>query len=178
MHLRVAALDDIGVLRRIAGLYESRRYQVLSLSTGPTEEPGIVGINLKLDETPERAERLCRQLRRLFDVLEVTAYYEDDLVCRELALIQIIPGPEVTREQILEITAEFDGRPVGSDPESLVVEATGEPGQLDLLVAKLSELGALTVSRTGSVAVPKNAGNSPGKPKEENHGNYFLRSTC
>lgn len=73
VRLMALVADEVGAVRRICGVCESRRYRVRSLSVDPSSLPGVLHVSLAVDEPADRAERLAAQLRRLIDVISVDA---------------------------------------------------------------------------------------------------------
>ncbi len=68
--LNLELLRAEGALVRVLGLTERRGFQPLSLSAGPGERTDTWSLALTV-HADRPVELLCRQLERLFDVLEV-----------------------------------------------------------------------------------------------------------
>ena len=153
VHVMALVADEVGVLRRICGVYESRRYRVRSLTAGPSGHPGVLRVNLAVDEPPERARRLAAQLARLIDVISVDVAEAGRAVGRELALVKVVlPAPD-RRPEVLQVAQVFRARVVDVAPRSLVMELTGDTGKVDAFIRLVEEFGAVEVVRTGAAAV-------------------------
>ncbi|QIA27613.1 acetolactate synthase small subunit [Thermaerobacter sp. PB12/4term] len=155
IHVMVLAADRPGVLRRILGVYESRRYRVRSLATGAAGPAGFVRVNLVLDEPADRAHRLAAQLARLVDVAGVEVAEPSRAVGRELALVKVLLEHPARRADLLQMAQVFRARVVDVAPRSLVLEVTGDPAKLDAFLGLAREFGPVEVMRTGVAALAR-----------------------
>ena len=162
VHLMVLAADRPGILRRILGVYESRRYQVRSLATGPAGPAGFLRIHLVLDEPADRARRLAAQLARLVDVASAQVVEPSRAVGRELALVKVLLDHPGRRPDLLQVAQVFRARVVDVAPRSLVLELTGDPAKVDAFLALAGEFGPVEVMRTGVAALGRGSRILPG----------------
>mgnify|MGYP001195555184 CR=1 FL=1 len=162
VHVMVLAAAELGVLRRICGVYESRRYRVRSLTAGPADRPGFLRVNLALDEPAERARRLAAQLARLVDVAGVEVVEAGRAVARELALVKVLLAGPGQRPDVLQVAQVFRARVVDVGPRSLVLELTGDSTKVDAFIRLVEEFGPVEVVRTGVAAIGRGEGVLPG----------------
>lgn len=158
----VLAADRPGILRRILGVYESRRYQVRSLAAGPAGPAGFLRINLGLDEPAPRAQRLAAQLARLIDVVSVEVVEPSRAVGRELALVKVLLDHPGRRADVLQVAQVFRARVVDVAPRSLVLEVTGDPTKVEAFLNLAAEFGPVEVMRTGVAALGRGGRVLPG----------------
>lgn len=159
VHVMALAADTPGFMRRLVGLLDGRHFKVRSLVLGQAGKTdargkGMIRVNLVLDEPPQRAQRLARQLARIVDVVSVGVASPDEVAARELALIKVKVGPQ-GRSEILTIAEVFRAQVVDAAPRSLTIEATGDPGKIDALITLLADYGIEEVARSGSVALQR-----------------------
>lgn len=162
IHVMVLAADRPGILRRILGVYESRRYQVRSLAAGPAGPAGFLRINLGLDEPAPRAQRLAAQLARLIDVVSVEVVEPSRAVGRELALVKVLLDHPGRRADVLQVAQVFRARVVDVAPRSLVLEVTGDPTKVEAFLNLAAEFGPVEVMRTGVAALGRGGRVLPG----------------
>ncbi|ADU51873.1 acetolactate synthase, small subunit [Thermaerobacter marianensis DSM 12885] len=162
IHVMVLAADRPGVLRRILGVYESRRYQVRSLAAGPAGPAGFLRINLALDEPAPRAQRLAAQLGRLVDVVSVEVVEPSRAVGRELALVKVLLDHPGRRADVLQVAQVFRARVVDVAPRSLVLEVTGDPAKVEAFLNLAEDFGPVEVMRTGVAALGRGGRLLPG----------------
>lgn len=164
MHVMAYAVDTPGFMRRLVGVLDGRHFKVRSLAIGRADQianrgegdRGMIRVNLVVDESPERAQRLARQLARIVDVLSVGVATADEVSARELALIKVRVGPQ-GRSEILNIAQVFRAQVVDAAPRSVTIEATGDPVKIDALITLLAEHGVEEIARSGSVALQRGA---------------------
>ena len=142
-----------GVLARIAGLFSSKGYNILSLSVGETVDPEISRMTIVTEGHPLIIEQIVKQLRKLIDVIKVldlTASGED-YVERELVLVKVSARGEA-RAEAMRIAQIFRGNIVDVSPETFTIEFTGDEGKINAAISVLKECGIREIIRTGKVA--------------------------
>jgi acetolactate synthase-1/3 small subunit len=102
-------------------------------------------------------EQAAKQLYKLIDVLKVQDVTDESIVEHELALIKV-RATKRTRPEIVSVAEMHHGRVVDLGDDAVVVEAIGEPGEVDRLVELLREFGIKELVRTGSVVMSRGSG--------------------
>ena len=155
LHTFVALVEDKpGVLTRVASLFRRLNVNIVSLTVGRSERPGVSRMTIVAGSSTSAGHRIMASLYKLENVLEV-----DDMdlvanVSRELALIKVGATPQ-TRSHIFELVEVFRARIVDLAPESLMIEITGVESKIEGLIQVLIESGdpILEVSRTGRMVM-------------------------
>jgi acetolactate synthase-1/3 small subunit len=155
LHTFVAIVEDRpGVLTRVASLFRRLNINIVSLTVGRSEKPGVSRMTIVSDASPTSGHRIMASLYKLENVLEVDDVAQTALVSRELALIKVAATPK-TRSHIFELAEVFRARIVDLAPESLMIEITGVESKIEGLIQVLteSEDRILEISRTGRMVM-------------------------
>jgi acetolactate synthase-1/3 small subunit len=155
LHTFVAIVEDKpGVLTRVASLFRRLNVNIVSLTVGGSEKPGISRMTIVADASPSAGHRIMASLYKLENVLQVDDIGQHASVSRELALIKVAATPK-TRSHIFELVEVFRARIVDLAPESLMIEITGVESKIEGLIQVLneSEDRILEISRTGRMVM-------------------------
>jgi acetolactate synthase I/III small subunit len=155
LHTFVAIVEDKpGVLTRVASLFRRLNVNIVSLTVGGSERPGISRMTIVADASPTAGHRIMASLYKLENVLEVDDIGQHPTVSRELALIKVAATPK-TRSHIFELVEVFRARIVDLAPESLMIEITGVESKIEGLIQVLNESHdrILEISRTGRMVM-------------------------
>lgn len=155
LHTFVALVEDKpGVLTRVASLFRRLNINIVSVTVGRTERPGVSRMTIVAEASPTAGHRIMASLYKLENVLEVDDVGQLSCVTRELALIKVAANTQ-TRSHIFELVEVFRARIVDLAPESLMIEMTGVESKIEGLIQVLTESGdpILEVSRTGRMVM-------------------------
>ncbi len=155
LHTFVAIVEDKpGVLTRVASLFRRLNVNIVSLTVGASERPGISRMTIVADSSPSAGHRIMASLYKLENVLDVDDIGQHANVSRELALIKVAATPK-TRSHIFELVEVFRARIVDLAPESLMIEITGVQSKIEGLIQVLNESQdrILEISRTGRMVM-------------------------
>ena len=157
-HLIVAIVNNRpGVLNRVASLMRARNFNIESLAVSATDDPATSRMTLTILGDEVHVEQAAKQLYKLIDVLKVQDVTDDSIVEHELALIKV-RATKRSRPEIVSLAEMHRGRIVDLGDDAVVVEAIGEPGEVDRLVGLLREFGIKELVRTGSVVMSRGSG--------------------
>ena len=140
--------NNPGVLSRVSGLFSRRGYSIDSFTCGKTTEKNLARMTVVAHGDENILEQIEKQLSKLVEVVEIFTLSPDSSVYRELALIKV-EANEKTRGSIVSIADIFRARIIDVAPESLIIEATGDQGKLDGLLAMLEGFNIIEIVRTG-----------------------------
>ena len=153
----IAHVEDLpGVLNRITSLFRRRNYNIVSLTVGRTERPGVSRMTVVLEADEDAARRIEANLYKLVNVLFVEDTTKAATMVRELALIKVRADP-TSRGEVMRLCEVFRARVVDVGPVALVAEITGTGDKIDGLVDVLRPLGIIEMVRTGAVAMVRSA---------------------
>ena len=150
--LSVLVDNKPGVLARVAGLFSRRAFNIHSLAVGPTEHPDTSRITVVVDVEDLPLEQVTKQLNKLVHVLKIVELERDRSVQRELLLVKVRADAR-QRAEVLQIVDLFRAHVVDVSPDSLVIEAVGNPTKLDALMAALAPHDIKEIVQSGTVAI-------------------------
>lgn len=151
--------NEPGVLARVIGLFSGRGYNIESLTVAEVDtEKHASRITVVTAGSEMVIEQIKAQLGRLVPVQAVSDLTLDGpAVERELALIKV-RGAGEHRIESLRIADIFRARAVDSTLGSFVFELTGSTSKINAFIELMRPLGLEEVSRTGVVAISRDAG--------------------
>jgi len=149
----IAYVEDLpGVLNRITSLFRRRNYNIVSLTVGRTEKPGVSRMTIVIEADDDVARRIEANLYKLVNVLFVEDTTHVATMVRELALVKV-RADAASRSEVMRLCDVFRARVVDVGPEALVAEITGTDNKIDGLVDVLRPFGIVEMVRTGAVAM-------------------------
>jgi acetolactate synthase-1/3 small subunit len=138
-HTFVAYVEDLpGVLTRVASLFRRLNINIISLTVGRSERPGLSRLTLVCEASAQAGDRIRASLYKLENVVDVDDIAGAPSVTRELALIKVAATAR-NRSQIFELVEVFRARIVDLAPESLMIEMTGVESKIEGLIQVLNE---------------------------------------
>ena len=139
LHTFVAYVEDKpGVLTRVASLFRRLNLNIISLTVGRSERPGLSRLTLVCEASAEAGDRIRASMFKLENVIDVDDIAGAPSVTRELALIKVA-ATKRTRSAIFELVEVFRARIVDLAPESLMIEMTGVESKIEGLIQVLTE---------------------------------------
>ena len=142
--------DHPGVLHRVVSLFRRRGYNIESLTVGRTETPGVSRMTIVSDGND--VEQVTKQLYRLIEVLKVSDVTEDPTVDREIALIKV-SAPKSARAELVALCTIFEAKTVDVGPNTMIIEVTGEPSEVERFLDVVRPFGIKEMMRTGRIAM-------------------------
>ncbi|WP_027019528.1 acetolactate synthase small subunit [Corynebacterium sputi] len=152
--LSVLTLDEPGILVRIAGMFTRRGFSIQSITSGQTEVDGVNRITLVVETDEMPIEQITKQLNKLIPVLKVVRQPDEQSVSRALLMVKV-SADAADRPQVVDAAALFRARVVDVSPDSVVIEATGQPSKLQALLEVLEPFGIRELIESGVVAMSR-----------------------
>ncbi|HEY2861711.1 MAG TPA: acetolactate synthase small subunit [Terracidiphilus sp.] len=155
LHTFVCYVEDRpGVLTRVASLFRRLNINIISLTVGRSERPGLSRMTIVCEASAEAGHRIRASMFKLENVLDVDDIAGAPSVTRELALIKVA-ATKHTRSAIFELVEVFRARIVDLAPESLMIEMTGVESKIEGLIQVLTEGDnqILEVCRSGKMTM-------------------------
>ncbi len=151
--LAVLVENSPGVLARVASLFSRRAYNIDSLAVGPTENPEISRMTIVLNLDGHVLDQVMAQLYKLVNVIAISEMTDATTTKRELLLVKVETGSKAT--QIGAIVEKYEATVVNEDAGFMMVQATGEPAQIEGLLKELTQFGIKELVQSGLVALEK-----------------------
>jgi acetolactate synthase, small subunit len=152
--------DEPGVLSRVSGLVSRRKFNIESLTVGPTTVDNHSRITMVVEEPEPGIEQIRKQLAKLKPVISV-GELERDAIQQELAMLKV--GAE-DPDKVQAITEMYDGQTLDAGPETITVQVTGRQDRIDEALAAFERFGIREIARTGAAALTRGPGTTvPGE---------------
>lgn len=154
-HTIVALVEDKpGVLNSIASKWRQRGFNIESLAVGHSEIPGLSRMTFTVDGATHDVDQVTKQVFKVIEVVSITDITGDDVVARELALIQV-EATGKTRGEIIDIAAVFRADVIDVGSDSLIVQVTGTEDKIEAVYELLLPYGVKQLMRTGRIAMTR-----------------------
>jgi acetolactate synthase I/III small subunit len=144
--------DEPGVLTRVSSLFRRRAFNIVSLTVGVTERPGVSRMTIVVDAPDVAARRIEACLWKLVNVIRVEDVTGAAAVRRELVIVKVSADTEA-RTHVMKLADVFRAKVVDVSPDSLILESTGTGDKIAGLLDVLRPFGVLEVARSGHVAM-------------------------
>jgi acetolactate synthase-1/3 small subunit len=144
--------DEPGVLTRVSSLFRRRGFNIVSLTVGATETPGVSRMTIVVDAPDVDSHRIAAHLWKLVNVIRVEDITNATAVRRELVMVKVTADTE-SRTHVMKLAEVFRARVIDVAPESLILESTGTSDKIAGLLEVLRPFGVLQVARSGHVAM-------------------------
>jgi acetolactate synthase-1/3 small subunit len=152
--ISVLVENKFGALTRITGLFSGRGYNIDTLNVAPTNDATASRATIVTQGDEATLEQICKQLKKLPDVLEVRDFRESEYVDRELVLVKVKVDSE-SRAEVMQITDIFRAKIVDVQPKTLTIEITGNESKVEKFIDLMKTFGIADLTRTGKVAMPR-----------------------
>ncbi len=154
-HIITGVLRNVpGVLMQIGENFRKLGINIQSLSAAPTddEEWSHVTIVTEGHEVPIKA--IEDELKQHCEVIDFKEVGKDDILERELALVQVRLGIGQSAE-IMQIAELFQARVLALNKDRITFEIAGSSDRVRGLITALSSFTILHIARTGRTAIPR-----------------------
>jgi acetolactate synthase I/III small subunit len=148
--LSVLVEDGPNTLSKVSGVIRRRGFRVLSITVGPSPEPGRSRLTLHVDHGHAEADQVRKQLERLVEVVEVEDLTGHDLHSRELVVARVA---EADLSELLQKGAKL----LHSGKGGATVEFAGDGAEVGEFVDELKRHGVQDVVRSGPVVMRRSA---------------------
>ena len=140
--------NNPGVLSRIAGLFSRRGYSIDSITAGMTADSRFTRITVVSSGDELILSQIEKQVRKLEDVREIKLLKDDEAVYRELIMVKVRADAK-QRPEVLSIADIFRAKIVDVEPESMMIELTGDQSKLEAFLNLVDGYEILELARTG-----------------------------
>jgi len=150
--LSVLVENNPGVLRKVAGLFSRRGYNIDSLVVSETEDNKVSRMTIAVHGDDQILEQVMKQLAKLVDVIRVDDVTKKRTVSRQLLLVKVKANLE-NRVHIIQTMDVFKARITHIGEEHLIVEATGEGSKINAIIETLRPYGIIELVKTGLISM-------------------------
>jgi len=148
--------DRPGAVDRVVGVLRRRRSMLQSLSIAPTSQNEVFRVTAQVKDAEVVVDHLVAQIRKVFDVQQVTNMSPEQAITRELAVIQVETA-NADSNAIIAAGRAFGAVVIDATPEAVTFEVTGDAAKIAEALATFQQYGIRDVARSGSVALARDA---------------------
>jgi acetolactate synthase-1/3 small subunit len=144
-----------GILFKVTHLFRSRNFNIDSISVGVTQNPEISKMTITTIGDERQVDQIVKQLDKMIDTIEVKRLDDKKTVFRELALFRIKISKASDSMEINNIANAFNAKVHDARRDSVMLELTATPDQINNLQELLKPYEILDIARTGVAALQR-----------------------
>ena len=143
-----------GVLRRLAGLFGRRGYNIDSIVASATEKKEVTRMTIVVDCDEQMIDQIVQQMCKLQEIIEVENVTNVPTISCQLLIIKL-SADQKSRVEILSLANAFHARVVDMTAETITLEVTGDGDSINSIIEILEPYGVISMMKTGTVALKK-----------------------
>ncbi len=153
--LSILVENKPGILFKVTHLFRSRNFNIDSISVGTTQNPEFSKMTITTIGDEKQIEQIVKQLDKMIDTIEVKRLDEKKTVYRELVLIRVKITKASDTMEINNIANSFGAKIHDARKDSIMLELTATPDQIDNLQELLLKYEILDMAKTGVAALQR-----------------------
>ncbi|MGQ0605524.1 MAG: acetolactate synthase small subunit [Candidatus Nitrosotenuis sp.] len=153
--LSILVENKPGILFKVTHLFRSKNFNIDSISVGVTQNPEFSKMTITTIGDEKRAEQIVKQLDKMIDTIEVKRLDDKKTVFRELVLFRVKVSKPSDSMEINNIANSFGAKIHDPRKDSIMVELTSTPDQINNLQELLKPYEILDIARTGVAALQR-----------------------
>jgi len=154
--LSIRVENKPGILFKVTHLFRSRNFNIDSISVGVMENPEFSKMTITTVGTEKQIAQIVKQLDKMIDTIEVRRLDEKESVYRELVLFKIKLSEVSDSTEISNIAKKYGAKIHDGDKDSMIVELTSTPDQINAFEESMKPFSILDSARTGVTALQGN----------------------
>ena len=144
-----------GILFKVTHLFRSRNFNIDSISVGVMENPEFSKMTITTYGDERQIDQIVKQLDKMIDTVEVKHLDEHKTVFRELSIFKIKLSNANDSMKINELANAYGAKVHDVKKDSIMVELTATPDQIQAFEELAKPFGILDVARTGVAALQR-----------------------
>jgi acetolactate synthase-1/3 small subunit len=153
--LSILVENKPGILFKVTHLFRSRNFNIDSISVGTTQNPEFSKMTITTIGDEKQIEQIVKQLDKMIDTIEVKRLDDKKTVYRELVLFRVKVSKATDTMEINNIANSFGARIHDARKDSIMLELTATPDQIENLQELLSKYEILDIAKTGVAALQR-----------------------
>ncbi|HSA98877.1 MAG TPA: acetolactate synthase small subunit [Candidatus Nitrosotenuis sp.] len=153
--LSILVENKPGILFKVTHLFRSRNFNIDSISVGTTQNPEFSKMTITTIGDEKQIEQIVKQLEKMIDTIEVKRLDEKKTVYRELVLIRVKVSKASDTMEINNIANAFGAKIHDARKDSIMLELTATPDQIENLQELLAKYDILDMAKTGVAALQR-----------------------
>ena len=147
--------DIPGVLSQVARLFSRKGYNIESIVSGETSQPGVTRITIVILGDELMVNQIAAQCRKLIPVMVVKILDEETSIQREFAMIKVKAVDRNARDEVIQMANIFRANIIDVSRETLTVAIFGDKNKTSALIDLLDDFGILEMAKTGTLAIER-----------------------
>ena len=144
-----------GVLFKVTHLFRSRNFNIDSISVGITDNPDYSRMTITTLGDKKQVEQIVKQLDKMIDSVEVKHLDDQKTVFRELCIFKIKLISTNDSMEVNKLANSYGGKVHDVKKDSIMVELTSTPDQIQAFEKLVKPFGIIDVARTGVTALQR-----------------------
>lgn len=144
-----------GILFQVTHLFRSRNFNIDSISVGVTPNPAFSRMTITTFGDEKQIRQIVKQLDKMIDTVQVHHLDEHKTVYRELILFKIRVNSPQDSMEINKLANAYGAKVHDVRKDSIMVEMTSTPEQIQAFEELVRGFGILETSRTGVAALQR-----------------------
>ena len=153
--LSILVENKPGILFKVTHLFRSRNFNIDSISEGVTENPNYSKMTITTYGDEKQIDQIVKQLDKMIDTVKVEHLDEHKTVFRELCLFKIKLSNANDSMEVNQLANAYGGKVHDVKKDSIMVELTATPDQIQAFEELAKPFGILDVARTGVAALQR-----------------------
>ena len=149
--------NNIGLLNRISAIFQRRHINIESLNISPSEIEGVAKFTIVVNMTEENVKKIIGQIEKQVEVIKAYFHNLEEIIYQISGLFKIKSELLFEERQIQNIIKESNARIVTVNKDFFVLEKSGKKEEIAELYNQLSLYGIMQYTRSGLIAVTKEA---------------------
>ncbi|HET8719470.1 MAG TPA: acetolactate synthase small subunit [Candidatus Nitrosotenuis sp.] len=144
-----------GILFKVTHLFRSKNFNIDSISVGVTQNPEFSRMTITTIGDERHVAQIVKQLDKMIDTVEVKRLDDKKTVFRELALFRVKISKPSDSMEINNIANAFNAKTHDARKDSVMLELTATPDQINNIQELLKPYEILGIARTGVAALQR-----------------------
>ena len=153
--LSILVENKPGILFQVTHLFRSRNFNIDSISVGVTENPEFSRMTITTYGDEKQIQQIVKQLDKMIDTVEVKHLDEHKTLYRELIIFKIKVNSASDSMEINKLANAYGGKVHDVKKDSIMVELTATPDQIQAFEELAKPFGIIDVARTGVAALQR-----------------------
>ena len=153
--LSILVENKPGILFKVTHLFRSRNFNIDSISEGVTENPNYSKMTITTYGDEKQIDQIVKQLDKMIDTVKVEHLDEHKTVFRELCIFKINLSNANDSMEVNKLANAYGGKVHDVKKDSIMVELTATPDQIQAFEELAKPFGILDVARTGVAALQR-----------------------
>jgi acetolactate synthase-1/3 small subunit len=149
--ISVRVEDRRGVLQRVTNLLGRRGFGIETCAVGPSAEPGVVAISLRIDAGTQAHDQIVKQLSKLIDVVSAEDITQAATVEWTTALVDL--RSDGVESALAELPSGVAGQVVRESGPRTILSIWGPPSEVEEALAEIRTKPGSTWICSGPLAL-------------------------